>query len=237
MAARTTVFCSSCGVENQATAHFCSACGAVIAAPVGSAAAPTASPAAKAAAPAGASPTIVREGIVATGLQRFGYVAASVLGLAAVIVSFLGIAKVGGLEWGSSGLGYALPAPGFVVGVIIIVILNPIVFRILTPRRRDVGMAAARSFRRTLRERDGIRLLLNPSGLKAGIVIVALLWIGLAGMAFYNLGNVKDEGFDPAVGLYACLVIPILAVIAVACVWPVGPEIVYMDREGVITRG
>jgi hypothetical protein len=233
MAARTTVFCSSCGVENQATAHFCSACGAVIAA----VSAPASPSGAKASAPAAASPTVVREGIVATGLQRFAYVAASVLGLAALIASFLGIAKVGGLEWGTSDLGYALPAPGYVVGVFIIVILNLIVFRLLVPRRRDVGMAAVRSFRRTLRERDGIRMLLNPNGLRAGIVILALLWIGHAGMAFNNLGNVEDEGFDAALGLYVCLVIPILAVIAVACVWPVKPEVVYMDRDGLITRG
>lgn len=230
MAARTTVFCSSCGVENQATAHFCSACGAAIPA----ATAPAAAPVARA---APTSPTVVREGIVATGLQRFGYVAALIASVAAIIATFLGIAKVGGLEWGSSSIGYALPAPGYVVGLFIILILNPIVFRVLTPRRRDVGMAPVRSYRRTLRQRDGIRLLLNPSGLRAGIAILALLWIGLAGMAFYNLGNIKDEGFDVALGLYACLVIPILAVIAVACVWPVNPEIVYMDREGLITRG
>jgi len=234
MAARTTVFCSSCGVENQATAHFCSACGAVIAAATAPAAASAAAPVTRAAA---TSPTVVREGIVATGLQRFGYIAALIASVAAIIATFLGIAKVGGLEWGSSSIGYALPAPGYVVGLFIILILNPIVFRVLTPRRRDVGMAPVRSYRRTLRQRDGIRLLLNPSGLRAGIAILALLWIGLAGMAFYNLGNVKDEGFDVSLGLYACLVIPILAVIAVACVWPVNPEIVYMDREGLITRG
>lgn len=240
MSARNTVFCSSCGVENLAGARFCSACGAamlVVTAPTAKTAPITTTAPAAAPITAAASPTIVREGIVGTGLQRFAYLAASLAGIAALFAVFLGIPHVGGLEWGTRPDGFALPAPLYVVGMIIVIILNPLVFRMVHPRQRDVGRAAVRSYRRTLRQRDGIRLLLNPSGLKAGIVIEALLWVGLGALAYYNLGNLQDQGFDVAVGLYACLAIPIVGVIGAACLWPVSPDIVYMDRAGVITRG
>ena len=238
MGARSTVFCSSCGTENPVSGRFCSACGAPLgvvtpqAAPVAVVASTVATP------PTG--PTVVREGIVASPLQRFAIVAAALCAVAALLVVVLGFGT-GGLAWGSRGEGFvktiAHPAPGYVVGVFLIILLNAAFFRRLAPRRRDIGMAALRKYRRNLRERDGIRFLMAPGGVRPGVVIMSLLWIGIGGIAWYNVGSLGDEGLDLGVGLYLSMMIPVAGVIANVCLWPFRPEIAYMDAQGVITRG
>jgi hypothetical protein len=187
-------------------------------------------------------PNVVREGLVASPLMRVGYKTMGIVAALTLIVTVLAFVDAFGLRWGSRQAGgfltvVANPAPGYLVGIFVIVILSSLFFRMLTPRRRDVGMAALWSFRRTLRKRDGIRLLLAPGSLRPGIVVLSLLWIGMAAMAINNLGSLGDEGFDLGFGMYASVVLPIIGVIAAVCVWPAGAETVYMDRQGVITRG
>lgn len=228
MNARTTVFCSACGVENPIEALFCSACGAKMGTAT-TAPEPTSA----------AAPAVVREGIVATGVQRVAYAVAAICGLAAFVVTVLAFGS-GGLAWATRESGFleiAGPAPGYVGGVLLIVVLNAFLLRRLVPRRRDVGAAVLRRYRRTLRERDGIRFLLVPGGLRAGIVIISLLWIGIGGIALYNLAQVGDNGWEAGTGLYLSMVIPVIGLISTACVWPFAAETVYMDRQGVITRG
>ena len=234
MSAPVSVFCSSCGVENRVDARFCSACGSAIAA------VEAPKPLAQEPPQQAAAPAIVREAIVATGLQRAAIVVVAICGGVAAIVTFLGFG-VSGMEWGTRPSGFltevARPAPGYVLGAFLILILNPLLVRRVGPRRRDVGMPAVRGYRKTLRERDGIRMLLAPSGLRTGVVILSLLWIGIGAIALYNLGNVADQGFDVATGLTISTVVPIVGLVATVCLWPFASQVVYMDRQGVITRG
>ncbi len=209
MSTPSKVFCSSCGVENLPGAKFCSACGAAMGAAV-----VTRAPA--------SGPTVVREGLVGSALQRAAHVTMTLAALVTVLAVLA--AFFGALEWGSKTSGFletrALPGAGYIVLALLIVILNPMLFRVIVPRRRDVGMQAVRRYRRTLRERDGIHLLLAPG---------AIAWV--------NIGSLGDEGFDVQVGIYVCTVLPIVGLIATICLWPFRSERVYMDRQGVITRG
>ena len=236
MEARSTIFCMACGVENPREARFCAGCGAAIGA---SAAAQPASSATSSVPPT-AGTAVVREAIVASPLQRVAQVTMGICGGLVAIVVFMGFG-VDGLEWGHRGGSFlieiARPAPGYLIGAFLILFLNPAFFRRVAPRRRDAGMAEVRSYRRTLRTRDGIRLLLAPGGLRAGVVVLSLLWIGIGAIAWYNFGNLGDEGFDVATGMYAAMAIPVAGLIATACMWPIKPEVVYMDRKGAITRG
>ena len=226
MTTRSKVYCSSCGGGNSAEEKFCSTCGSTMG---------------MVNAPAAPTTTVVREGVVATGVQHVGYTGASIVAILTLLVTIFGLGDVFGLRWGSRPVGFlteiAKPAPGYIVGIVIVLILNASFFRLMAPRRRDVGMSAVRSYRRTLRTRDGIRLLLSPSGLRAGVVTVSLLWIGMGAMALFDFGILGDDGFDTGTGLYASIVLPILGVIATACLWPMSTETVSMDRRGVIIRG
>jgi hypothetical protein len=238
MTQRATVFCSSCGVENPIASRYCSACGAVMG--TVPSVPPQEQPASAEPPQAAPAPAVAREGLVAAGRQRFAYTALAICSVLGVLVTFMGFGTFG-LEWGKQGGGLittiARPAPGYIVGIFLIIALNPVFFRLVAPRRADVGMAAFRRYRRTLRERDGIRLLLNPGSLRAGVIVLSLVWIGIGAMPIYNLGSLRDQGFDVAVGLYAAMAVPILGLITTLAMWPGGAEIVYMDRQGVITRG
>lgn len=234
MTTRTTLFCSSCGTENPIGGRFCSACGVVMGEVAGT-------PGSGPATPAGAAATVVREGLAGTLLQRVAVTVSALLAALLVCATVLGMGATSGIVWATRRSGalteVAHPAILYAFGTVLAIVLLSAFFRNLAPKRADVGMKALRHYRRTLRERDGIRVLLQPGGVRTGVVVVCLLWLGLAGIAWYNLGDLRDQGADIAFGMWVSIVVPLIALVPTIALWPFGAERVFMDRQGVITRG
>ncbi|MBI5156439.1 MAG: zinc ribbon domain-containing protein [Acidimicrobiia bacterium] len=227
MAPRATVFCSSCGVENPAAARFCASCGAAM----GSVAAPGS---------AATAATTVRQGLVATRVMRLGHAVKMLTAIALLVAWFLGGMGVSALRWGTRAEGIvetrAFAGAGYVLVMLLVYVLSAGSVRRLAPRRKDVGLPTFRRYRRTLRERDGIRLLMSPRGLRPMIAVAAVLWLVLAWLAWTNTGTLEDEGFTLELGIYLSALAPLVGFIATLCVWPVGAESVGMDPQGNIVR-
>jgi hypothetical protein len=193
---------------------------------------------------------VVREAYAGTVLQRVAYSFLQLSLAATTIAAAISLFGTNPLNWASRPAGfygggvipertgemYAGAAPGYLVGAVAAILIGAACFRFIAPRSRDVGFAASRRYRRTLRERDGIRLLLARGGLRVGIVVVALILVGLAAIALVNLTGV-EEGWSAEAGIYLALVLPLIGLAATACLWPFGSQLVYMDRQGLITRG
>lgn len=235
MTTRTTVFCSSCGMENPIAGRFCSTCGVALGT-VGGTPVPLAG-----AAPPPVGVTTVTEGLVGTLVQRIAMPSVSLLGLAALVATVMGMGATSGWVWATRRTGalieVAHPALGYGIGAVLAIILAAAFFRILNPKPRDVGMKAARRYRRTLRERDGIRLLLRPGGVRSGVVVMTLLWLGLIGLAWMNLSDLRDEGATIEFGMWLAILIPAVGLVPTIAMWPFRAERVFMDRQGNITRG
>lgn len=251
MTARTTIFCSSCGTSNPLGARFCHACGVVI----GTVSPPpsqTAAPALTAPAASPAGP--VREAIAMTSRQHYSYwMGVRPVAIFTFLLTVLGTVGVPGLVWAgrparwipsdTSVLGEwsatmtARPALVYVVASLLVLLLATGLLREVRPRYRDVGGAAYRSFRRTLRQRDGIRSLMAPGGVRIAVVLLVALWVCLAGIAIWNQGDLAGQGYDLSFGIVLAIALPVIGAVGTALLWPVGSESVYMDRQGVITRG
>jgi len=77
MTTRSKVYCSSCGGGNSAEEKFCSTCGSTMG---------------MVNAPAAPTTTVVREGVVATGVQHVGYTGASIVAILTLLVTIFGLA-------------------------------------------------------------------------------------------------------------------------------------------------
>lgn len=235
MTTRTTLFCSSCGMENPIGGRFCSTCGV----PLGTVAAPAAVPATIP--PVATDPRVVQEGLAGTLVQRIAQPMVSLIALAVFLITVLGMGTTSGWVWATRQSGIMIevahPAIAYAIGAVLAVLLPALFFKILVPHRRDVGMKAVRRYRRTVRERDGIRLLLKPGGLRAGVVVISLLWLGLAALAWFNLGSLRDEGATIEFGMWLAIALPLVGLVPTVVMWPFSGERVFMDRQGAITRG
>jgi hypothetical protein len=89
----------------------------------------------------------------------------------------------------------ARPAPIFLVGVLVVLIVWSFTVRRLVPHMRDVGRAGMRGFPRRARKEHGIRLLLIRRGLVAGTVVAVIMWLLMEWSAIYNCRHIIDEGW------------------------------------------
>jgi hypothetical protein len=93
-----------------------------------------------------------------------------------------------------------------------------------------------RAYRRTLREDEGIRLLLAAAWLRTGVVVLSVLWAVLGVIAVSELNRLDDAGHEIGGALYAGLVLVAVGLASAIAVWPWKAESLYMDRIGGIIR-
>jgi hypothetical protein len=176
----------------------------------------------------------VREGIIASARQRFGFFSHPLVTCLLLIVVFLGSA-VTSFYWAEtrSGLGFAKPAPVFYLGVLVLVLVWAFGVRDLGRTWRKVtSKGGLGGYRRALKEQYGFSLVLARRGLVGVLVVTILIWIGLEASAVYNLVTLGDEWLVKP-GLYAAMVLPALGVVAAGLVWPTsGDRVVRMDAQG-----
>jgi hypothetical protein len=195
----------------------------------------------------------VREGIVATRQQRFGtrLLGTALAALAAVVV--LPMVGVTALRWAEREAGYliewALPPAAFWVGALLIAVFTALVGRRLVPRPTDLGLPRAgrkavvayrqalKEQRRSLGEQRGIKVVLARRGFLPSLIVLILLWLGLAAAALFNFRSFSDAaaGWVIKPGMYAGLIVPCLGLLGGCAALPrPGRRIVRMDSMGTV---
>lgn len=167
--------------------------------------------------------------------------------VAGLVVSVMFLAALGAfaeiewLAWAHRGSGFlverGLPAPGYVVGVVLLGVSLGFGGRALLPRARDVGLATKRRFLRTLRREQGIWGLYVRRGMRAALVVALLLWVGVAGIVLFNLAHMADTTWEAESGIYLAGALVPVGFLGTLLIWPTrSNETVLMDRQGNIHR-
>jgi hypothetical protein len=250
----STKKCPDCAEDVMIGAGFCPYCGysfAAESAPVqrsegAPALPPPPSPAwAPMAAPRASAPVgEMREGIVGSARTKLGEVLLGASVAVMVLAGLAVIAEVDWLAWGEritqTAFGSAWEygySPGFVSGAVVVAIVAAFGIRALMPRLREVGAAARRGYRRRLKSEYGISSLHPRRGTRGCLAATGLLLIGLGALVVYQLGNLRDEGYELKFGVYLAGILVVVALVGVVLAWPSrSAEIVYMDKEGNIHR-